>query len=168
MSRRLGLSLVVLGVLVCQNKPGSASPKQAMPADESQRSHSVHAEYLGRGGLYGIGYSHKFGQRFMLTAVASFYKLEGEYHGTASPSLGYFLLRGLRHGVFADLGPRYTLTYVRSPVPEWSGYTNHGLGGQVSVGYEYRNRIVIRSSLSVLFGQFGATPWGGSSIGVEW
>lgn len=168
MDRRLGLGLLTLCTALCLGKPVGASPTETVPVVQAQRSHSVHAEYLGRGGLYGLGYSYNFDQRFMLSAVASFYKLEGEYHGSLSPSLGYYLFRRSRHRIFSDLGPRYTLTHVSSPVPRWSGHTDYAFGGQVSVGYEYRNRVVIRSSLSLLFGQNGATPWGGSSIGVEW
>lgn len=135
---------------------------------EPMRKHSVHAEFLGRGGLYGLGYSYNFSHRFTLTSVASFYKLEDEYHGTASFALGYYLFRGSHHRIFGDLGPRYTLVHVSSPVPQWTGHTGHGLGGQVSLGYEYRNRIILRQSVSVLFGPFGVTPWAGTSIGVEW
>ncbi|MCP4447242.1 MAG: hypothetical protein GY811_18125 [Myxococcales bacterium] len=168
LSRRLGLGVIALATVICVSKPGRASPNPTTPGGESQRPHSVHAEYLGRGGLYGIGYSYNLDRYFMVTAVASFYKLEGEYHATASPSLGYYLFRRSRHRIYSDLGPRYAMAHMSSPVPRWPGSTSHGLGGQISVGYEYRNRVVIRNSLSVLFGKYGATPWGGSSIGVEW
>lgn len=148
-------SLVALTLLVVS---GTAA------ADDD---HTVYVEAAGRGGLYGLGYDYQLTTRWSVGATLSAYKIYGQTVLTAAPYFGVYLLRGKRHAWFSQIGPQFSRVSVESPTMTWDGASSSGFGGHLSSGWEYRNRIVVRTFATVTVGPGGIAPWAGSSIGVE-
>ncbi len=152
------------GVLVSTPRAGEA---QSLSISAPRRDNLVYVELLGKGGLYGVGYERALGSRFHIGAAVSAFWLYGQRVLTASPYAGIDILRDERHGWFAQLGPKLTSISMAVDVPEWDGGTETGIGGELTTGWEYRNRIVVRVAGSVIVGPGGVTPWLGASVGIE-
>ncbi len=131
------------------------------------RHHAVYAELLGKGGLWGLGYDYSLSDRLTLGSVASFYILEDQRVAALSPYLGILIARGGAHAWFAHAGPQFVHVWSPSSVPEWSGESDTGIGGELSTGYEYRSGVLTRVFVQGVVGDGGATPWLGASLGWE-
>jgi hypothetical protein len=126
---------------------------------------TVYVEMLGKGGLWGAGYERHFAQRFAVGVAASFYVVDGERVTSFSPYLGANLLGRGRHRWFAHAGPQVVRVSIPSPVPEWDGTSTTGFGAELSTGWEYRNRVVVRVFGMAAVGEGGVAPWIGVSLG---
>lgn len=140
----------------------------AVPATASaDDDHTVYVEAFGRGGLYGIGYDYQLSLHLSVGVTVSAYRMSGETIATATPYFGLYLVRGEHHGWFAQLGPQLSRITADSPISTWDGASRTGFGAQLTSGWEYRNRIVVRSFATLTAGRGGIAPWAGASIGVE-
>ncbi|HSD91166.1 MAG TPA: hypothetical protein VLB44_26770, partial [Kofleriaceae bacterium] len=106
---------------------------------EKPRQHAIYVEGLGKGGVWGLGYEHRLGNRLGIGAVGSFTMLSHQRVYSLTPYVLAYPVRGKHHSWFADVGPTFVRIATPSPVPEWSGSATNGIGGEVSTGWEYRN-----------------------------
>jgi len=133
--------------------------------------HALYVELLGKGGLWGLGYDYQLSPRLAIGAVASYSALHGQRLGSLSPYLSLYPFGSAeeaqknRHRGFLQAGPQLFVASTPSPGPEWSGRTSAGVGGELSVGYEYRAKVVLRAYAMGTVGQNGFAPWTGFSIG---
>jgi hypothetical protein len=142
------------------------SPAAADPAIESRtRRHAVFVEAMGRGGIWGLGYGLQLSPRFGVGAVVSASMPDGQRLMSFSPYLTAYPLGTHRHRWFVDVGPQLVHLVTPSPVPEWDGTSETGLGGQIATGYELRARVLIRVFGMVVAGENGVAPWLGADIG---
>lgn len=132
---------------------------------EARHRQAAYLELFGKGGLGGVGYDVELLDRLGVGAVASFYVLDDQRVLSLSPYAGTYLLGGLRHRWFVHGGPQLVRVSIRSTVPEWSGTTSTGLGAELSSGWEYRHRVLLRVFAMVTAGKGGVAPWMGVSIG---
>ena len=58
-----------------------------------------------------------------------------------SPYFGVYPWRRGHHALLAHAGPKLVNPKVKSPVPLWDGDRSTSVGGQLSLGYEDRNRL---------------------------
>jgi hypothetical protein len=110
-------------------------------------------------------YSHQVHRRFAVGAVGSFTMLSDQRMLTFSPSVTAYPFGVLRHRLFVDAGPQLVHLSTPSPVPEWMGTSETGLGGQVSTGYEYRGAMFARLFVMGVAGKSGVAPWLGMDLG---
>lgn len=129
------------------------------------RRNALYVELLGKGGTWGLGYSHQFHRRFAVGAVGSYSVLDGQRMLTLSPSVTAYPLGVHRHRLFVDLGPQLVHLSTPSPVPEWMGTSETGLGAQLSTGYEYRGPVFARLFVMGVAGKSGVAPWLGMDLG---
>lgn len=132
---------------------------------EPDRPHELYLELLGKGGLWGLGYERRLTDRAAAGAVASFYLLDGDRVVVFSPYLGAELVTWGRHSWFAHAGAQLVHAWTPSPVPEWSGRSATGVGGELSTGYQYRARLTFRAYAQGVAGKGGIVPWLGASVG---
>ena len=131
-------------------------------------AHLLYVEAGGKGGLYGVGYEATLTSRLSLGAAASFAVVRDQQLTTVSPYLHLELLRGTRHALFTELGASFVHSRIPSPVDDWDGMTDSGIGAFGSVGWEYaRDHIVFRTAMSVVAGEGGFAPWFGIAIGFR-
>ncbi len=71
---------------------------------------------------------------------------------------------GVRHRWFIQAGPQLVRRVTPSPVPEWDGMSETAVSGELSTGYEYRDKIVVRVYGMAAVGE-RLVPWLGASIG---
>lgn len=135
------------------------SPSRAEPR------HVVYLEAFGKGGLWGLGYAFTLDRRLAVGAVASSHPLDGQRVTSLAPYVALYPLATRRHRWFIDAGPQLVRLSTPSPVPEWSGTVEHGIGGQLSTGYEYRRGVLLRAFAMVGAGKGGVAPWFGVDVG---
>lgn len=133
---------------------------------EPTHRHTAYVDVLGKGGLYSVGYDYSLTRRLQLGAAVSAYSLDDERVLTVSPYLGVRIIGGHRHSWFTQVGPRLANQSVRSPAMRWNGPSRTGVAGQLSSGYEYRRRVVLRVYAMTVAGSGGVVPWAGTSVGV--
>jgi hypothetical protein len=131
----------------------------------AERRNTLYAEAFGKGGLWGVGYDHRFARRYSIGAVGSGGVFEGERYVTFCPYLGLAVARHGRSSWFADFGAQVAHVWTHSPVPEWDGDRSTGVGAIVSTGYEFRGRLLFRLYAHGVVGKGGALPWAGTSLG---
>lgn len=148
---RSSLVLAILAVLAIGPRPASAD--------------SVYVEVLGKGGLWGVGYGHTLRDDVGLGVVGSFTVLDGQRIASVSPFLTFAPIGNQRHRWFVDVGPQLVHVSTPSPVPEWSGASETGLGAVVASGYELRTRVVVRLFAMAVGGKSGFAPWLGADVG---
>lgn len=165
--------IVIVIVLVpraaAANPSGSASGSvsDSGSGSGSESESGAYVELMGRGGAYGVGVEHQW-RRVGVGVVASFLVVDEEQVTVVSPYLHVVLGAWGPHGWFAQIGPALTHVSIRSPVEEWDGVSDTGLGGVASSGYQWSgDRLFLRGSLSLAFGAGGVAPWGGGAIGVR-
>ena len=127
--------------------------------------HVVYAELLGKGGLGGLGYSYQLVPRLDLGAVGSYTIVDGQHVVSLSPYVAFAVLGSEHHRWFVDFGIQLVHLSTPSPVPEWSGTSSTGIASEVSSGYEYRSRIVLRAFAMCSIGRGGVAPWMGVDMG---
>jgi hypothetical protein len=143
-------------VLVCALAGGAGA---------EERPHALYLELLGKGGLGGVGYDLELSARYGAGAAASFYVLDDQRILSFSPYASIRLLGDACHRWFVHAGPQVARVAVRSPVPEWPGTTSTGVGAELSSGWEYRNRVLVRVYAMAAAGRGGVQPWIGVSVG---
>jgi len=140
------------------------------PHADPVRDHptSVYVEAFGAGGLWGVGVDHRIQPRWALGAVASGGSSEDQSYISVTPYAALDILRSNsgHHAWLIDGGAQLAHTWNESPVPEWNGTSATGIGGMLSSGYEYRNRILLRVFAQTVFGKGGIVPWLGADIGM--
>ena len=127
--------------------------------------HAVYAEAFGKGGLWGVGYDYQIQDRLSFGGVVSYFPVEGMHTISLSPYLGARILGAGRHRWFAHLGPQLVFVHTRSTVPELQPGTSVGIAGELSTGYEYRHRVLVRVFAMAIAGRGGFAPWAGVSLG---
>lgn len=139
----------------------------ARPAPPPYR-HAVYVELLGKSPAWGVGYDLALEPWLALGVTASFHQAGGERLITASPYLMLYLLGARRHRGFVQAGPEVVHLARPSPVPEWPGMSETGVGGQLSLGWEYRRaRVVTRTFVTATGGGNGIVPMLGVDVGVR-
>lgn len=128
---------------------------------------AIYFEMLGKGGLWGVGADYNVTERVRVGAVASMSRLDNETLSSVTPYVAASIIRHGHHAWYVDGGPHIAHLSTPSPVPEWHGMSSTGIGFDVSTGYEYRNRVVIRAYAMGCVGDGGVAPWLGMSIGWE-
>lgn len=127
---------------------------------------AIYLELLGKGGLWGVGADYQITDRVRVGAVASVSRLDGETLTSVTPYAALSAYVHGHHAWYVDAGPHLAYLSMPSPVPEWHGMSSTGLGLDVSTGYEYRSRIVVRVFGMAAIGTGGVAPWFGTSLGV--
>jgi hypothetical protein len=128
---------------------------------------AIYFEVLGKGGLWGVGADYKLDDRWRIGAVVSASRLDGETLTSFTPYLAGSLVASRHHAWYVDAGPHIAHLSMPSPVPEWHGMSSTGVGLDVSTGYEWRDRFVVRVFAMAAIGGGGVEPWLGASIGWE-
>ncbi len=162
MIRSLGWILLVM--LTMQNafaEPAITATTSAPPS----RRHALYVEILGKSGTWGLGYSYQVHRRFAVGAVGSYTVLSDQRMLSFSPSVTAYPLGADSHRLFVDAGPQFVRLTTPSPVPEWMGKTENGIGAQLSVGYEYRGPVFARLFVMGVAGKSGVAPWLGMDLG---
>ncbi len=131
----------------------------------ADHSNTIYVEAFGKGGLWGLGYDHRFAHRYSIGAVGSGASFDGERYVSLSPYLGLAIARHGRSAWFADFGAQIAHVWSDSPVPEWDGERSTGVGAMFSTGYEFRGRLLFRLYAHGVVGKGGALPWAGTSLG---
>lgn len=130
--------------------------------------HLVYAEFLGKGGLYGVGYEYMMTPRLSVGGAASFAVIRDQQVTTASPYLHATLLAGKRNAIFTEVGAILAHAHLPSPVAGWDGMSDTGSGGFMTLGWERGTRhLVLRASGGVVYGEGGFGPMAGIAIGVR-
>ncbi|MBK9033718.1 MAG: hypothetical protein IPL61_21040 [Myxococcales bacterium] len=144
---------------------GGADDGTDAPAPPTRR-HAIYLEGMGRGGLGGLGYGYQLDRRWGVGAVASFNLVDGQRLYSLSPFVTLYPVGGgARHRWFVEAGPHLARLVTPSPVPEWSGTSSNGIGGQLASGYEYRHGVLVRVFGMVEAGRGGVAPWFGVALG---
>ncbi|HUH05021.1 MAG TPA: hypothetical protein VML75_23650 [Kofleriaceae bacterium] len=162
---RGALLAIAVAALCAPESRARADGPLATPAASAGRPHAVYLELLGKGGLWGLGYDYQLDRWLGAGVVASFYVVDGQRVAGVSPYLAGYPLSRDRHRGFVHLGPQLFHVSTPSPVPEWSGVASTGLGAEVSAGYEYRDRVLVRVYAMASAGAEGVAPWLGASLG---
>jgi hypothetical protein len=134
-------------------------------ADEAPRRHALYVEALGKGALWGAGYDYLVARRWSLGVVASFVALRGERAAVLSPYLGAYPVGRHRHRLFVHGGPYLVYKTTPSSVPELPDTAQSGIAAELSAGYEYRSRVLVRGYGMLTAGSGGVYPWLGISLG---
>ncbi|NVB76920.1 MAG: hypothetical protein HOV81_00865 [Kofleriaceae bacterium] len=151
-----------------------AAPVNAQPARDDggepaakveDRPNAIYVEALGKGGVWGVGYERHLAKWLGLGGVASFTMLDGQRMYSLTPYVLVYPLRSGSHGMFVDGGANLIRIDTPSPVPEWDGMSESGIGAELSAGYEYRGKLLFRFYVQAVAGKSGVAPWGGASIG---
>ncbi|MBA3542500.1 MAG: hypothetical protein H0T79_22990 [Deltaproteobacteria bacterium] len=129
------------------------------------RRHALYVEAGGKGGLWGLGYDLRLARWVSVGVVASYTVLDGQRVGSVTPHVALYPIGGAHHRLFVDAGPNVIRMTTPSPVPEWDGTSETGVGLTASTGYEYRNRFLFRAYGMANAGPNGVTPWFGMSVG---
>lgn len=154
----------MLVTFACIASRASADDSVVARAPQSYR-HTIYVELLGKGGLWGLGYDVLVHPRLAAGATASFLAHDDERQLSLNPYLAVYPV-GERHRWFVEAGPQLVHVTRMSPVPEWPGQRDTGVGGAAGSGYELRGRIVFRAFGMIIIGKHGASPWLGLSLGV--
>jgi hypothetical protein len=141
----------------------ATAPTAAPTAADAPR-HAVYLDILGKGGLWGLGYEWHLRPRLAFGAVGSLYTLGGDQFLSLSPYVAGYPLLGRNHGWFIHLGPQVVRRSTPSPGPEWPGMTTTGFDAELSTGYEYRARVLLRAYVMAAAGAH-LVPWLGASVG---
>jgi hypothetical protein len=168
--RAMGLAsfLLRLAAAAAWVAGGVAAPAEDPPADRSARleaPHAVYFEVLGKGGVYGVGYDWAFADRLAVGGTGSFVVIDDERVVTLAPYISAYPFAGRSSALLVQFGAEYVHVSVPSSVPGFSGTTSTGLGGQFSVGYEYRSLFLFRFLVTGVFGRGGFRPWAGIGLG---
>ena len=132
------------------------------------RADVIYGELLGKAGEYGVGYEHPITQRLALGGAGSIAILRGQQIFTIAPYVHAKLLARGANGMFLELGAILAHSRIPSPVMNWSGASDTGGGGFVSLGYERTQRwLVMRAALSAVVGEGGLAPAIGFAFGVK-
>lgn len=159
--------LASLLVAVCAS-PVWADETRTTVTPEQPGKNLLYIEALGKGGLYGVGYERTLTSRLSLGVVGSFAVIRAQQLTTVSPYVHGTLLRGTRHALFTELGATFVHSRLPSPVDDWDGMSDGGGGGFASLGWERAGeRVVVRTSASVVAGEGGMAPWLGVVIGYR-
>ncbi|MBA3452849.1 MAG: hypothetical protein H0T42_07150 [Deltaproteobacteria bacterium] len=151
--------LVVMTMQSAYADPATATTTSAPPR------RALYVELLGKGGTWGLGYTHQVHRRIGIGALGSYTVLSDQRMFTFSPSLTVYPLGVRSHRLFVDAGPQLVHLRTPSPVPEWMGTSETGIGAQLSTGYEYRGAIFARLFVMGVAGKSGVAPWLGMDLG---
>ena len=128
----------------------------------------IYGELLGKAGEYGVGYEHAITERLALGGAGSFAILRGQQITTIAPYVHADLLKRGANGMFVELGAVLAHSRVPSPVMDWSGASDTGGGGFVSLGYQRTEHwLVMRVAASAVVGLGGVAPAIGFAFGVK-
>jgi len=155
-----------VGATVPHAEPITVGKTVTKTRPDGLRRHAAYVELLGKGGMYGVGYDYALYPRLAVGGTASFVAVDGEHTTSVSPYLAFYPLHTRRHRWFVQGGPQIVHLARTSPIPEWPGLTQTGLGGEVSSGYELRSRVLFRVFAMGTVGKGGISPWLGLSLGV--
>ncbi|MEO8843047.1 MAG: hypothetical protein ABI591_12720 [Kofleriaceae bacterium] len=132
------------------------------------RADVIYGELLGKAGQYGVGYEHPITERLSLGGAGSIAILRGQQIYTATPYVHADLITRGANGMFLELGAVIAHSRIPSPVTNWSGTSETGGGGFLSLGYQRTEHwLVMRAALSVVVGEGGAAPAVGFAFGVK-
>ncbi len=163
MIRSFGWAVLVAVAMRSANAEPSVT--KVAPAPEPKRN-ALYVELLGKGGTWGLGYSHQVHRRFAIGMLGSYSVLDGQRMLTLAPSVTAYPLGVRRHRLFVDAGPQLVYLQTPSPVPEWMGTSETGIGAQLSTGYEHRGDLVfLRAFVMGVAGKSGVAPWLGMDLG---
>lgn len=150
---------------VVNAEPAHDAGEPTATAKAEARPNAIYVEGLGKGGVWGVGYERHLARWLGVGGVASFTMLDGQRMYSLTPYVLVYPARSGAHGLFVDGGANIVRIDTPSPVPEWDGMTESGIGGEVSAGYEYRGKLLFRIYAQMVAGKKGVSPWGGVSIG---
>jgi hypothetical protein len=134
------------------------------------RAHAdvIYGELLGKAGQYGVGYEHPITEKLSLGGAGSIAILRGQQIFTATPYVHADLITRGANGMFLELGAVIAHSRIPSPVMNWSGTSETGGGGFVSLGYQRTEHwLVMRAALSAVVGEGGIAPAVGFAFGVK-
>jgi hypothetical protein len=131
----------------------------------ARRPHALYVELMGKGGLYSVGYDYALLPWLAAGSSLSYLQIDGQHIVTLSPYVNLYPVGGAVDALLLQLGPQLVHLSLESEVEGWAGAKATGLGGQVSLGYEYRRRFLLRAVATLTFGQHGVAPWVGVSLG---
>ena len=156
--------VAILVTLACVGSRASADDG-VVAQSPAQHRHTVYLELFGKGGLWGVGYDFHVHPKIAVGATGSFLAHDDERQLSLSPYVTLYPV-GIRHRLFVQAGPQLVHVTQMSPVPEWPGRQDTGVGAEVGSGYELRGRVVFRAFAMATIGKQGASPWVGLSLGV--
>ena len=133
------------------------------------RADVIYGELLGKAGEYGVGYEHPITD----TTLARRRRLgrdparPADRHGRAVRPREICSKRGA-NGMFLELGAVLAHSRIPSPVMDWSGTSDTGGGGFLSLGYQRTEHwLVMRVAASAVVGEGGVAPAIGFAFGVK-
>lgn len=167
MRSTIALAILAASPVAHADEVQGSAPHVAKAAQPSRAAHLIYVEALGKAGAYGLGYEYAITPRLAIGTVWSYASLRDHQLYTVASYVHVRALARGRHALFGELGAAFVLSHVPSPVPEWDGMSDSGLGGQATLGWEWRPEpIVVRTYLGGAVGEGGVAPFGGLLLGV--
>jgi hypothetical protein len=144
--------------------PAPRAPYRPLKPTRESRPSAIYGELLGKGLLYSVGFDYAI--RKWIAAGASF-----SYFDSAafiSPYINFYPVGGRRSALLLQAGVQ--LVHVNEEHHELLKellWTEKGLevGGQVSIGYEFRAGFLFRVAMLAMFNKNGVLPWPGLTFG---
>ena len=129
------------------------------------RPSAVYGELLGKGLLYSVGYDYAVNEHLALGGSFSYFDPAAFF----SPYVNVYPVGGLRSALMLQAGVQ--IVNVSRPNDEllkgllWEDVDGVDVGGQVSIGYEFRSGFLFRVALMGIFNKNGFLPWLGLTFG---
>jgi hypothetical protein len=131
------------------------------------RPNAVYGELLGKGLIYSVGYDYMMLRYLGIGACFSYLKPAT----FISPYVSFYPVGGRYSALFFQGGVQ--VVHINEPptslLPDliWDENTKRGfhLGGQLSIGYEYRSGFLFRVALMAWFDKEDVMPWPGVTLG---
>lgn len=125
----------------------------------------IYGELMGKGLIYSVGFDYALKRWFALGASFSYFEMAA----FVSPYVNFYPVGSYRNALMIQAGLQ--IVHVnKTPMDDFIEdllWKEEGtdVGGQVSIGWEFRAAFVFRASLMVMFNREGAYPWPGFTFG---
>ena len=128
------------------------------------RPSGIYGEILGKGLIYGVGYDYAITERVALGAAFSYL----DPATFICPYVTVYPVGGWRSALLLQAGLQ--LVYLSGKLNDMLEellWDEEGMdvGGQVSIGYEFRSGFLFRAALIGMFNKKGLIPWPGLTFG---
>ncbi len=145
--------------------PYPPRPRQPLTPTRESRPAVIYGELMGKGLIYSVGFDYALKRWFALGASFSYVEMAA----FISPYVNFYPVGGYRHALMIQAGLQ--IVHVNKPPKDdfiddllWKE-EGTDVGGQVSIGWEFRSSFVFRLSLMAMFNREGVCPWPGFTFG---
>lgn len=131
-----------------------------------ERPGAIVLELFGKGGLYSVGYDYAIRRWVGAGGAFSYLRLDGQELISLHPYVNLYPVAGAHSALLLQVGAQIAHAFIPADRElGWAGASATDLSAQLSVGYEYRARLLLRVLFTSTIGKNGYSPWGGLSLG---